>query len=88
MGHDHGCYIICHDGIRATICEGLFDTTHPGNLSTVGLSMFLVDIVLLIKCVHKLFQVTQEAKVIPFHMSQAIKLCHMDAAVQSLHLDK
>ena len=78
MGHDHGSYIICHDGICATIGEGLFDTTHAGNLSNV----------LLIKCVHKLFQVTQEAKVIPFCMSQAIKLCYMDAAVQSLYLDK
>ena len=40
MAHDHGSHIICHDGIKATICQGLFDTSNPGNLTNVGLSMF------------------------------------------------
>ena len=35
MACDHGCYIIHHDGICATIGEGLFDTVHPGDLSNV-----------------------------------------------------
>ena len=49
MAQDHKCYIIHHDGIKATISEGLYDMGHPGDLSNVGLSMFLADIVLLIK---------------------------------------
>ena len=49
MAQDHNCYIIHHNGILATIGEGLFDADHPGDLSNVGLSMFLADIVLLIK---------------------------------------
>ena len=36
---------------------------HPGNLSNVGLSMFLADIVLLLKKIRQPFQVVQEAKV-------------------------
>ena len=74
MTHDHGCYIICHDGICATIGEGLFDTAHPGDLSNVGLSMFLVNIVLLIKHVHRPFQVAQEARALPFCWAHAIKM--------------
>ena len=49
--------------------------------------MFLADIVLLIKHIRKPFQVAQEAKQLPFCMSEAFKLHNMDAAVQSLHLD-
>ena len=60
---------------------------HPVDLSNVGLSMFLVDIVLLIKKIHQPFQVAQEAKALPFHMSQSLKLKNMAAAIQSLHLD-
>ena len=55
MACDHGCYIICHDGIKATIKKGLFDTSNPGDLTNVSLSMFLVDIVLLIKHICKPF---------------------------------
>ena len=87
MACDHGCYIICHDGIKATIGEGLYDTGHPGDLSNVDLSIFLADIVLLIKKVHQPFQVAQEAKALPFQMSHALQLKNMDAAVQSIHLD-
>ena len=80
MAWDHRCYFICYDGIHATIGEGLFDTDHPGDLSNVGLSMFLSDIVLLIKRVHKPLQVGQEAFALPFQMS-AIKLHNMQAMV-------
>ena len=62
MAHDHEYYTVCHDGIKVTIGQGLFDTSHPGDLSDVGISMFLTDIVLLIKCVRNPFQVAQEAK--------------------------
>ena len=49
VAHDNGCYIIQHDGIKATISQGLFDTSNPGDLTDVSLSTFLGDIVLLIK---------------------------------------
>ena len=88
MACDHGCYIIRHDGICATTGEGLFDTAHPGDLSNVGFSMFLADIVLLIMHVCRPFQVAQEARMLPFHRAHAIKMGNMDAAVQSLHLDE
>ena len=68
MAQDHQCYIIHHDSIKATIGEGLYDMGHPGYLSNVGLSMFLADIVLLIKKVSQPFQVAQEAKALLFHM--------------------
>ena len=87
MAHDHGCYIIRHDGIKATIRQGLFDTSNPGDLTDVSLSMFLADIVLLIKHIHKPFQVAKEARQLLFQMSEALKLQSMDAAVQSLHID-
>ena len=74
LDHNHRYYIIWNDGIKATIGQGLFDTSNPGDLSDVGLNMFLVDIVLLIKWVHKPFQVAQEPKELPFHMSEAIRL--------------
>ena len=83
MAHDHRCYIICHDGIKAIIGEGLYDTGHPDDLSNVGLA----DIVFLIKVVCQPFQVAEEAKALPFWMSHALQLRNMDAAVQSLHLD-
>ena len=70
MTFDHGCYIIHHNGIKATIRQGLFDTSNPGDLTDVGLSMFLVDIVLLIECIHKPFQVAQEARQLLFWMSE------------------
>ena len=69
------------------IGQGLYDMDHPGDLSNVGLSMFLVDIVLFIKKVHQPFQVAQEARALPFWMSQALKLKNMDVAIQILHLD-
>ena len=78
---DHGCYI------KATISQGLFDTSNPGDLTDVSLSMFLADIVLLIKQVYKPFQVAQEARQLLFCMSEALKLQNMDAAVKSLHID-
>ena len=81
MAQNHGYYIVCHDGIKATISEGLYDTGHPGDLSNVGLSMFLADIVLLIKKVCQPFQVAQEAKAVPFCMSHALQLKNMDAAI-------
>ena len=87
VAHDNGCYIIQHDGIKATISQGLFDTSNLGNLTDVSLSMLLADIVLLIKQVWKPFQVVQEARQLPFHMSEALKLQNMDAAVKSLHID-
>ena len=87
MAWDHGCYIIHCDGIHATIGEGLFDTTHLSDLSNIGLGMFLVDIVLLIKRIHQPFQVAQEAIALPFRMSKATKMLNKQAAVQSLHLD-
>ena len=87
MAHDHGCYIICHGGIKATISQDLFDTSNPGDLTNVSSSMFLVNIVLLIKHVHKPFLVAQEAKQLPFCMSEALKLQSMNAAVKSLHID-
>ena len=49
--------------------------------------MFLVDIVLLIKHICKPFQVAQEARQLPFRMSEVLKLQNMDAAVKSLHID-
>ena len=51
MACDHGYYIIHHDGIKATTGQGLCDTSNLGDLTNVSLSMFLADIVLLIKCV-------------------------------------
>ena len=86
--HDQGCYIVRHDGIKATIGQGLFDTSSPEDLSEVGLSMFLVDIVLLIKRVCKPFQVAQEAKLIPFWMSRALHCQSLREAVQALHIDQ
>ena len=74
MAHDHGCYIIHHDGIKATIRQGLFETSNPGDLTNVGLSMFLADIVLLIKCICKPLQVAQEARQLPFCISEALEL--------------
>ena len=87
MARDHGCYIIRHNGICATISQGLLDTNHQGKLSDVGFSMFLVDIVLLIKHVRNPFQVAQEAKAMSFKMLEAIKMCNMDAVVHYLHLN-
>ena len=49
VAHDQGCYIVQHDGIKTTMEQGLFDTSSPGDLSDLGLSMFLADIVLLKK---------------------------------------
>ena len=69
----HGCYMICHDGIYAPIGEGLFDTDHYDDLSNIGISMFLADIVLLIKHIYQPFQVAQEAIALPFRMLKAIK---------------
>ena len=43
---DQGCYIVYHDSITATLGKGLYDTSSPVSLSDVGLSMFLVDIVI------------------------------------------
>ena len=89
--HFNGCLASMrwfhHDGICATIGDGLFDTGHLGDLSNVSVSMLLADFVLLIKHVSKSFWVAQEAKALPSSMSQAIKMHNMDAAVQSLHLD-
>ena len=87
MTHDHGCCIIHHNGIKATIGQGLFDTSNLGDLTDVRLSMFLADTVLLIKCIHKTFQVAQEARHLLFWMSEALKLKNKDAEVQSLHID-
>ena len=69
------------------ISEGLFDTAHPGDLSNVGLGMFLADIVLLIKWVCRPFQAAKEAVALSFCMSKTIKIHNMQAAVENLHLD-
>ena len=86
MARDHGCYIVHHDSIVATIIKGLYDTNSPGDLSDVGVSMCLADIVILIKKVNKPFQVAQEAKLIPFHMSRALHHQSLRQAVQALHI--
>ena len=88
VAHDQGCYIVRHDGIKDTIGHGLFDTRIPGDLSEVSLSMFLADIVLLIKRVCKPIQVAQEAKLIPFCMSRALHYQSLQQAVQALHIDQ
>ena len=75
-----------HDGIIATLGKGLYDTNSPGDLSDLGLSMFLVGIVILIKKVCKPFQVAQEAKLILFHMSRALHRQSLREAVQALHI--
>ena len=67
--------------------HGLFDTSSQGDLSDVSLSMFFEDIVLLIKRVCKPFQVVQEAKLIPFHMSRALNQS-LTVAVQELHINQ
>ena len=59
---------------------------HQGNLSDVGLSMFLADIVLLIKRIRKPFQVAQKAKAMPFKMLETFKMHNMDTAVKNLYL--
>ena len=84
---DQGCYIVCYDGIKATIDQGLFDTNNPGDLTDVSLSMFLADVIILIKRVCKPFQVAQEARQLPFHKSRALKCQSINAAVQSLHIN-
>ena len=86
VARDQSCYIVHHDGIIATLGKGLYDTNSPGNLSALGLSMFLVDIVILTKKVCKPFQVAQEAKLIPFHMSRALHHQSFREAVQALHI--
>ena len=68
--------------------QGLFDTSSPGDLSDVSLTMFLVDIVLLIKRVCKPFQLVQETKLILFHMSRALNHQSLRAAVQAFHIDQ
>ena len=81
---DQGCYIVRHDGIKATMGQGLFDTSSLGDLSDVSLSMFLADIVLLIKSVCKPFHVAQEAKL----MSRTLNRQSLRAAVQVLHINQ
>ena len=68
--------------------QGLFDTTIPGDLSDISLSMFLADIVILKKKVCKPFQVTQEAKLILFHLSRALNCQSLRAVVQALNIDQ
>ena len=48
VARDQSCYIVHHDGIVVTIGKGLYDQNSPGDLSDVGISMFLADIVILI----------------------------------------
>ena len=86
MARHQGCYIVYHDGIVATIGKGLYDNNSPGDLSDVGLSMFLADIVILIKKVCKPFQVAQEAKLIPFCMAKALHCQSLRQEVQALHI--
>ena len=66
--------------------QGLYDPQNPGDLSQMGLSMFLADIVILVKKVCKLFQVVQEARMLPFKMSKAIHRQSLRQAVQALHI--
>ena len=82
---DHGCYIIHHDGIVASMGQGLYDPQNPGDLVT---SMFLADIVILVKKVCKPFQVAQEARMVPFKMSKAIHRQSLRQAVQALHISQ
>ena len=87
VARDNSCYIVCHDGIVASMGKGLCDHQNPSDLSQLVLSMFLADIVLLSKHIYKPFQVAQEARQLPFCMSGAFKLKNMDTAVKSLHID-
>ena len=65
IARDNSCYIVRHDGIVASMGKGLYDHQNPSDLSQLGLSMFLADIVILIKKVCKPFQVAQEASLMP-----------------------
>ena len=87
VARDNGCYIIHHNGIIASIGKGLYDHNNPSDLSQLGLSMFLADIIILIKRVCKPFQVAQEARLMPHRMSKAIHHQSLQQAVQALHLN-
>ena len=88
VARDHSCYIIHHDGIVASMGQGLYDPQNPGDLSQLGLSMFQADIVILVKKVCKPFQVAQEARMLPFKMSKAIHRQSLSQAVQALHISQ
>ena len=86
IARDRGCYIVHHDGIVATIRKGLYDQNSLGDLSDVGISMFLADIIILIKNVCKLFQVVQEARSMSLHMAKMLHHQSLRQAVQALRL--
>ena len=86
VARDQGCYIVRHDGIVAAQGQGLYDPNNPGDLSQLGLSMFLADIVIRVKRVCKPFQVAQEAIMLPFRMSKALHRQNLRQAVQAIHI--
>ena len=86
LARDQGCYIVHHDGIVATIGKGLCDQNSPGDLSDVSISIFLADIVILIKKVCKPFQVAQEARSMPLCMAKALHHQSLSQAVQALYI--
>ena len=72
--HDMGATLFDMMALRPPSAKAFLIPAIQGDLTDVSLSMFLADIVLLIREVHKPFQVAQETRQLLFHMSEALRL--------------